>query len=323
VTPWMSGLVMSFFFVHSSSRSLFVAHFPYPASLGYPWEVMIRRRVGDEFWLFTQHDHALLSGELARHFGGVNLFKEPEPFDRTILGIALHDCGWPLHDDMPTLNSKGEPLDVFETPPHIGLKVWSASADRAATRDASAGMLVSLHALSLSNLAMSQTHSHYNWNDPRLRFEMNKFQHARIEMHDVLRGKLGMRTDIPLENGLALRSAEPAEQNLIFNFLLLQAMDKLSLDICCTEMPFPIIPMVPTAPGSQCVHLSVTRSSAEEIRLEPWPCKSAKVEAEISYRVLPAASFENEATFRSDYAAAPARRLALQITGPSGRSPAA
>src|SRR5437016_2089390 len=141
---------------------------------------MIRRRVGDEFWLFTQHDHALLSGDLARHFGDVDHFNKPEPFDRTILGISLHDCGWPLHDDAPTLNSKGEPLDVFETPPHIGLKVWSASADLAAARDDYAGMLASLHALSLSNLAMSQTHAHYNWNDPRLRFEMNKFQHARV-----------------------------------------------------------------------------------------------------------------------------------------------
>src|SRR6476620_3113137 len=131
---------------------------------------MIRRRVGDEYWLFTQQDHAMLSGELARHFGGIELFAKPEPYSQAIEGISLHDCGWPLHDDAPTLNAKGEPLDVFETPPLLGLKVWSAGADRAAARDPYAGMLVSLHALALSNIAMSQSHGHFNWNDPRLRF---------------------------------------------------------------------------------------------------------------------------------------------------------
>jgi len=134
---------------------------------------MIRRRVGNEFWLFTQHDHALLSGELARHFGNEH-FARPDPFDQSILGISLHDCGWPIHDDdAPTLNAKGEPLDVFETPPLLGVKVWSASADRAVARDPYAGMLVSLHALALSTFAMSQSHGHYNWNDRRVRFEIN------------------------------------------------------------------------------------------------------------------------------------------------------
>jgi len=277
---------------------------------------MIRRRVGDEYWLFSQHDHALLSGEFARHFGGTDQFAKPDPFEATILGISLHDCGWPLHDDVPTLNAKGEPLDVFETPPALGLSVWSASAERAAARDPYAGLLVSLHALSLSNIAMSQTHSHYNWNDPRLRFEMNKFQHARVEMHDVLRGKLGMRTDIPLENGLALRSTEPAEVNLVFNFRLLQAMDKLSLDICCTEMPFPIIPAVATNPGGQCAHVSVTRASAERIGLEPWPCKSQSITARISYRVVAARKYENDASFLAVYSDAPTRALSLVIDAP-------
>ena len=27
------------------------------------------------------------------------------------LGIALHDCGWPIHDERPTLNAKNQPLD--------------------------------------------------------------------------------------------------------------------------------------------------------------------------------------------------------------------
>src|SRR5687768_6526331 len=89
---------------------------------------MIRRRVGNEFWLITQHDHALLSGELARHVGN-KLFESRS--ESAIKGPALHDCGWPLHDDEPTLNSKHQPIDVFESTPEIALKVWQAGADRA------------------------------------------------------------------------------------------------------------------------------------------------------------------------------------------------
>jgi hypothetical protein len=53
---------------------------------------------------------------------------------RRSFGIELHDCGWPLHDERPTLNEAGLPLDVFESPRAIALEVWQASAERAAER---------------------------------------------------------------------------------------------------------------------------------------------------------------------------------------------
>ncbi|HSU66058.1 MAG TPA: DUF3891 family protein, partial [Tepidisphaeraceae bacterium] len=108
---------------------------------------MIRHRREDEFLLFTQHDHALLAGRLAEHISGA-LIARPSP--ETIQGIALHDCGWPLHDDEPTINPRGLPLHVFETPPEISTVVWSASARRAANKDPYSGLLVSLHVLNLS-----------------------------------------------------------------------------------------------------------------------------------------------------------------------------
>ena len=67
---------------------------------------MIRRRAGNEFWLFTQHDHALLSGQLAAEFGNA-AFAPPDPREPVLHGIWLHDSGWPLHDDAPTLTGNG------------------------------------------------------------------------------------------------------------------------------------------------------------------------------------------------------------------------
>src|SRR5689334_3534931 len=103
-------------------------------------EAMIRRQVGREYWLITQDDHARVSGLLAQGLGN-GRFSAPSS-DDAVLGIALHDCGWPIHDQSPTLNAQHQPIDVFESPRHIGLPVWEASATLAAERNAYAGLLV-------------------------------------------------------------------------------------------------------------------------------------------------------------------------------------
>src|SRR5690242_6538042 len=113
---------------------------------------MIRRRDGNDFLLIAQHDHALISGQLAESFGN-DRFPPPQPRAQTLIGIAQHDCGWPLHDDAPTLNGEHLPLDVFESPRPIAFRVWTASVEGATKQDPYAGLLVSLHVLSLSVLA--------------------------------------------------------------------------------------------------------------------------------------------------------------------------
>src|SRR5213075_490790 len=101
---------------------------------------MIRRDEQDAFLLISQHDHALISGELAEQFGNA-VFARPQPAESVVRGVRLHDCGWPLHDNEPTLNPDGFPLYVFETPRDVALKVWTASSERAAAEDPYAGLL--------------------------------------------------------------------------------------------------------------------------------------------------------------------------------------
>ena len=86
---------------------------------------MIRRDMGDSFFLFAQDDHARLSGQLAKHYGN-RLFAKPDPLEQTIRAVARHDCGWPLHDERPTLNKDGLPLDV---PLRLGLAVRTDLAE--------------------------------------------------------------------------------------------------------------------------------------------------------------------------------------------------
>jgi hypothetical protein len=261
--------------------------------------------MGSQWYLITQENHARLAGELAAHVGN-QLFDRPEPREAFVQGVTLHDCGWALHDEQPTLNGAGEPIDVFETTPAIGLRVWAASADRAAAAGDYAGLLVSLHNLSLSVNASSgtaQEHEKFDLTNPTNRFEVNKFQHRQVELQESLRKRLGFRTDLPLQQGLALDSEEPAERAIVFQFRLLQAMDSLSLAICCTKIPAPQIRPVLARPGGRALSLRVRRAD-QTIFVSPWPFDVAKISVEVPYRRLAAQRFANEEAFRGAYEAA-------------------
>ena len=112
---------------------------------------MIRKRVGDEFWLITQPDHARLAGAIARAIGNRSYAKPTRAaaYD----AVDRHDDGWAAHDAQPTLDDRGQPTDVFDTLRAIEHAAWLASADLAAAADPYVGLLVALHSLSLSALA--------------------------------------------------------------------------------------------------------------------------------------------------------------------------
>lgn len=275
---------------------------------------MIRKHVGNEYWLIAQHDHALLAGELARRVGARGY---AAPSDSAVRGIALHDCGWPLHDDEPTLNEKGLPLDVFETPPPIGLKVWSEGARRAAREpDAYAALLVSLHTLSLSVYATTPSpivHERFDMSDATNRFEVNKFQQQQIELQEELRRRLGMRVDEPRRFGLAEQSREPRERELIFDFRLLQAMDKLSLSICCTTPPFEALEPLLTEPDGEYRAIDVRRAGTFELALAPWPFRDERLEVSVPFRRLPGRAYASDEAFRAAHGAAPVERFAFAL----------
>jgi hypothetical protein len=250
---------------------------------------------------------------LAKHFGNSRFAK---PQAATVLGISLHDRGWLTHDDRPTLNKDRLPLDVFETSPQIGFGVWLESARRAAERDAYAGLLVSLHGLSLSALATAHIfdNEQFDLNNARVRFEMNKFQHAQIELQENLRNRLGMRTDIPLRMGLAEKTSDPKEQALEFDFRLLQALDKLSLCICCTKPPFASVESVMDHAGGKASSLLVKRPAPQTLTVNPWPFDVVKMDVTFPFRRVGAKAFADQAAFLNVYLAAPEESFTCTVT---------
>jgi hypothetical protein len=262
--------------------------------------------MGDSFLLFAQHDHAQLSGELAQHYGN-RLFARPESLESVIRAVGLHDCGWPLHDDSPTLNKDGLPLDVFETPLDIAIAVWQAGVERVAQEDAYTQLLVSLHVLGLSGFAAARQH------DRREQFELNKFQHRQIEKQVELRKQLGMALDVPLKLGLAVRSDVSEEERLRRNHNIVQTMDRLSLGLCCTELVFEKIEGIVPRAGAAAVTLNFTRTDDFALRVQPWPFDQEMIELEIPYRAVPAGKYDDLEEFRTTYGDAPLMRMKMMV----------
>lgn len=269
---------------------------------------MIRRHVGNEFWLIAQHDHALLAGALARHVGNHDFER---PSEQAILGIELHDCGWPVHDERPTLNARGLPLDVFESPRAVALEVWQASVDRARARDPYAALLVSLHVLALSVFAATQEKA--NLTDAKAKFEVNRFQHKQIETQEDLRRTLGLPVDLPMRQGLVEDPKDEAELQLQFHFRLLQALDQISLGLCCTRPPWnEIRPVLPRA-GGNAGAIKLSRESETRLSVTPFPFDSDPTQLSVPFRRVSGRAFGNREEFGREYASAPVETLSLEV----------
>ena len=274
---------------------------------------MIRHRRGDEFLLVAQHDHALLSGRFAAHIGN-DQFAPPDPSRQTIDGIALHDCGWPLHDERPTLNDKGLPLHVLESPMPIAIKVWSESARRASEKDPYTGLLVSLHVMALSFIAETNDPTpHERYRDAKDLFDLNKFQHRQAELQEQMRRRLGLRTDIPLNKGLAKPGFDAAEDLLLFNYNLLKTCDRLSLDLCCSEPLFETIEDVYPRPGGKPITLRLGHRGESEMSVAPWPFDVERLEDEVPCRRVPARPLETDESFRRVFEDAPRDTLRVRL----------
>ena len=280
---------------------------------------MIRREENGQWYLIRQDDHARLSGALAKQIGNDRfeglLPRDPELGAKAILGISMHDEGWPLHDDQPTLNPRLQPRDVFESKMDVVMRIWAESAQRAAWADPYAGLLVSLHGMGLSQFALADVmhqFSRKNLAYTRDRFELNKFQHNEIERQVGLRKQMGFRMDLPLNHGLTDLGIDAREDLLIHHFRTLQAMDRLSLAICCTKPPFDHLELG-EEPGAMLTRIKVGKPEPRRVTLDPWPFAEDRVEVSIAANVLPATPFKNELAFQAAYAAAPVEQLTFTI----------
>jgi Protein of unknown function (DUF3891) len=269
---------------------------------------MIRRNDAAAFWLIEQTDHARLAADLAAHLGN-DRFAAPRPAAAVLQAVALHDAGWPLHDDAPTLNSQGLPTNVFEMPLGLTLPIWSLSTQLAAQSDPYAGLLVSLHGLGLSLRVKA---------DPaqpaaERAFALIKFQHKQVEVQESLRRQLGLSIDQPLYHGLATPGRAEEEDLLLFNFRLLEFADQLSLNLCLGEAFFSIFQNLHPRPGRRPVDLRIRRSAPDTFLVEPWPFDQDVLQMNVPARRIAAIVYRDEASLRSAAGSAAKQTLHFRL----------
>ena len=163
---------------------------------------MIVREALDSYVLVRQYDHALASGEFARHWA-----EEPRPFEPTLYAIAHHDVAWRGPDARVRWNEEsGRPYSFVDYPPEPKVRAYAEGLDWLEERDRYAACLCSMHYETL----------------------VRRFGRSEVEARfaDAESGRQAR-----LRDGMSGEELENLEPNL----RLLRVCDGLSLFLCLNE----------------------------------------------------------------------------------------
>jgi hypothetical protein len=276
---------------------------------------VIRRFQGKEFWLFTQEQHALIAGELARHVGGSKLVGPSKP-DSLVTAARYHETGWAPIDHYPLLSPQRFPLDALEAHWSVSLDAWLSSTRAMDTHgDDYATLLVSILGLQGSNDVgkISERASRFDPSEMRKAFSANQYQHREIEIQESIRPKFGLAIDQPRRLGLAVDLLSGPEKTLANDFRWLSAIDVMSLSLLATDVVAnPLGPIVSTAGSLDTLRLR--RSSPTSMIVEPWPFRVDRISVVARYKPYPGVPTRSLPEFQHQYAATEEREIELLIT---------
>lgn len=113
-------------------------------------------RESDEYFTMTgQHDHAILSGQIASHFKP-EWFGDPAWTDKVVLAIREHDRGWIGLDEIPIWNDgSNAPFSFMDYPLAPKLPMYEKGIDEVERMNPYAALLCSLHYASFDPIRSS------------------------------------------------------------------------------------------------------------------------------------------------------------------------
>jgi hypothetical protein len=169
---------------------------------------MIIREQENRLIMIRQHDHAIVSGEIAAAWHP-DFFFDTEKKEAVVYGVAEHDRAWIGLDETPVWNDARDlPYSFMDYPLIPKLAFYQKGVDEVAANNAYAALLCSLHYTSFLKRAAHPAEQQY-------------LQHEQ-------------KRQASLKKALVIASGEQ-ESNLQFHFDLLQFSDNLSLYLCLNE----------------------------------------------------------------------------------------
>jgi hypothetical protein len=207
----------------------------------------------------TQAQHAAMCGELAAAWGNES-FGDVDPVVR--LAAEQHELGWAELDASPPLDpATGAPLTVGDLHFSRYLHTQLDGPRRLAARDPYAGLLASLHHVSLYG-PPGALGGRLTPNGRRLR----SFFARSVELQGELRRALGV-----------------PEARVAREWRLVRAWDGLSHDLLLDRAPCER-PRVPDADGTL-LSLRLDRAG-EAVTVDPWPFRTPSVDIPVRGRRL-------------------------------------
>jgi hypothetical protein len=259
--------------------------------------------------LGTQEDHAELAGQFAAHWGNKD-FAQLRPYETMVFAATYHDSGFRSWEGYPPINmEKGRPSGFREapfSPPRLEGHTRNIEWIRA--KDPYAGLIVSIHHTGLlqyryQTITSPKTTTRSAPQRPEVQAFIDEQENSQKEQKKHLGGE------------------DPKfDDEMWFNYRLLQIYDLLSLYFCCDGyvghgLKENLIAPVPVAYGSkEEVNLHIIPTGANSVRMEPYPFDHSSLEVSVRARIMTSGSFASEDECMEAYFKAPRTFLNFEIS---------
>jgi hypothetical protein len=259
---------------------------------------MIVRDAGDSWQIVLQSDHSRLAGAFAAAWGN-ETFAAPAPAASLQLATARHDevwCTWERHPrcDLET----GRPVNFTEVWVPTHLAFYRGGIAVLLEEDRYAALLLTMHAAGIYTGRYGTEPSLTQASAAAARAEIDAFVLECEQAYAALAGELGV-----------------GELERWTNYKIVQVCDRLSLYFAQQDVergaPFAIEPAPVDYDGTE-VQLTVTPDGPWRIRLDPSPF-SQPLRLELPRRVLRKRRWDDMASFRDDFSAAPVERVSIEV----------
>ncbi|HVC80648.1 MAG TPA: DUF3891 family protein [Chloroflexota bacterium] len=250
---------------------------------------MIIRRVDGELVIARQTDHMAQVARMAERWGNTR-FPAPEHREETIRAAGLHDCGWRLWEDAPTLFPEtGRPRNFTEIERPIHAAFYRAGVESAVGVDPYTGLLASLHA---SVLCAGVEGWDLELLTPPENPDRTAIEREFIEQQTSLQGRL--RSMLALE---ARYAASMAPDRLWPAYLRLRAWDRLSLYFLSRGLGEGEIDHIPENDGE--TTLVLRQTGQRSAIATPWPFGLPEVTFPVVVARVPDRRYEDGMEFLS------------------------
>lgn len=260
--------------------------------------MFVRKQSDGKLLLIGQTDHSRFVGQLAAHWGNGD-FDPPRPYESVVRGVIYHDYGWLRYETQPLVDPKnGEPFEFRQTPfSQAQLDGYQWCIDWLGSIDRYSGLVAGMHRTGLWRARYQKiTHPAPRVNPQGLRPEIEEFITRNEKRQKEERSAIG-------------------EEQVWFNYHLLQVWDLLGLYFCCQD---PYDDHIEPAPlrysePNRTVRLTMRPVGQNRVAFEPYPFNVRPLKVQIACKRLPQASFPDAETFRQAYFQAPTGLLEYDL----------